>query len=188
MTMTLEKNRTQLKDYALRVYQEPVLKTYMDMYLSTTPVRWFMLFFPHNGMVYRYIVHANDMDLKLWRVEAFYKENSSHPLRFFPLEEQREQLVQSGLAVEWREESEVKEFAKKERLNLGYAVEKLVHMEDNQKWKRGNDAYYTGGDIVIDGIDYQVKYMNASLTRESTLTNKYNEVYGTDIKVRWEMI
>lgn len=56
------------------------------------------------------------------------------------------------------------------RINRGDAFEKLLAEKYGIAWtSSGNAKFTTGGDLVICGTDYQVKYVGATFTNEAIL-------------------
>lgn len=56
------------------------------------------------------------------------------------------------------------------RINRGDAFEKLLAEKYGIAWtSSGNAKFTTGGDLVINGTDYQVKYVGATFTNEAIL-------------------
>ena len=52
------------------------------------------------------------------------------------------------------------------KLNKGQMLEKIVTERAGQVWKPNNKPFWEGGDVVIDGVDYQVKFEEATLATE----------------------
>ena len=59
----------------------------------------------------------------------------------------------------------------KARANRGEAFEKLVTEYFGQVWTRSNDDFTKCGDIVINGIHYQIKTHKGLFSNERTLMN-----------------
>lgn len=60
-------------------------------------------------------------------------------------------------------------------MNNGHRCEKLVamtHIEENPTWKLGGrDRFDKCGDVVVNGLQIQIKFGNASITNVNTLHN-----------------
>ena len=55
------------------------------------------------------------------------------------------------------------------RHNKGEAFEQWVTEYYGQTWVKDHIPYYMDGDITVDGIKYQIKWENASLTNENVI-------------------
>lgn len=55
------------------------------------------------------------------------------------------------------------------RKNKGEAFEKWVTEHFGQTWVKDNIPYYMDGDLTVDGVKYQIKWENASLTNEGVI-------------------
>jgi hypothetical protein len=55
------------------------------------------------------------------------------------------------------------------RYNCGEIFEKLIYERAGQVWKKDNLPFTDGGDIVIDGVAYQIKYTKATFVSEKGL-------------------
>lgn len=58
------------------------------------------------------------------------------------------------------------------KYNKGEILEKLVtEIEAGTKWEKDNIPFTEAGDVVINGIPYQVKFENATYTNEKALAS-----------------
>lgn len=55
------------------------------------------------------------------------------------------------------------------RKNRGSAFEKVLTEHYGQVWNKDSLPFYKGADLVVDGVDYQVKYEGCNFTNEKTL-------------------
>ena len=55
------------------------------------------------------------------------------------------------------------------RYNKGEIFEKMVAEKAGQEWHKDNVPFTKCGDINIDGIEYQIKFENATFTNEKSL-------------------
>lgn len=55
------------------------------------------------------------------------------------------------------------------RYNKGEIFEKMVTEKAGQEWHKDNVLFTECGDINIDGIEYQIKFENATFTNEKSL-------------------
>lgn len=55
--------------------------------------------------------------------------------------------------------------------NKGEIFEKLVTEYYGQRWYKDNVPFTDGGDMVVDGIAYQIKFETATFTNERSLMN-----------------
>lgn len=93
-----------------------------------------------------------------------------YSLRFKPTKAQKELLKKKGyfaLCSESYFNSEV------DRLpyNRGEVFEKMVTEHFGQEWVKDNVPFTEAGDIIVNGIHFQIKYEKATLTNEKTLAN-----------------
>jgi hypothetical protein len=49
--------------------------------------------------------------------------------------------------------------------------EKLITEHYGQTWKKDSVPFTEDGDITVDGIAYQIKFVNATFASEKTLKN-----------------
>lgn len=63
------------------------------------------------------------------------------------------------------------ETVKASQYNAGDIAEKLICEHFGQEWKKNNKPFTESGDIVIDGIAYQIKFEKATFCNEATLAN-----------------
>lgn len=57
------------------------------------------------------------------------------------------------------------------RYNKGEIFEKLVTEYYGQQWYKDSVPFTDGGDMVADGIAYQIKFEGATFTNERSLMN-----------------
>ena len=55
------------------------------------------------------------------------------------------------------------------RKNKGEAFEKFVTEYFGQTWVKDSVPYYMDGDLTVNGVKYQIKWENASLTNEGVI-------------------
>lgn len=78
----------------------------------------------------------------------------------------KEQLINKGAKVVFT----VEEFNEMPYKNKGQRIEGWLHREyDLGEYKPDSKRFDKGGDVVINGIEYQVKFENASLTNVRVL-------------------
>lgn len=61
------------------------------------------------------------------------------------------------------------EYTGSKQNNIGTALERYITEADGQEWKKDSVSFTEQGDVVIDGIDYQIKWENATLTSERAM-------------------
>lgn len=61
------------------------------------------------------------------------------------------------------------EYTGSKQNNIGTALERYITEADGQEWKKDSVSFTEQGDVVIDGIDYQIKWENATLTTERAM-------------------
>lgn len=91
-------------------------------------------------------------------------------LRFKPNRAQKELLKTCELFAVCSAEY-FNTMADNSKYNKGELFEKLVTEYFGQVWKKDNVPFTKAGDIVVNGIHYQVKYEKATFTNEKTMAN-----------------
>jgi len=117
--------------------------------------------FIHHEMVY--IIKMNELP------ERFVKLNrtSSHhhgirALRMKLTTADKESLLAAGAEIFGKAE-----ILQDARWNKGQMLQKLIMERAGQTWRPDNKPFWEGGDVVIDGVDYQVKFDGAQLVTEN---------------------
>lgn len=89
-------------------------------------------------------------------------------LRFKPTLGQKE-LLKTCEAFPLCSEDFFKACVEESRYNRGEIFEKLVTEHFGQTWVKDNIPFTEAGDLVVDGIAYQIKYEKATFANEKTL-------------------
>jgi hypothetical protein len=61
---------------------------------------------------------------------------------------------------------------KHSKYNKGETFERLVYKHYHKKWHKDTIPFYQDGDIAINGISYQIKFVNATLTTEKQIITR----------------
>ena len=96
--------------------------------------------------------------------------DGGYALRYKPNKRQIEGLYNSATEVialcskDYFEKS-----VKRSRYNRGEVFERIVFKYFGKRWKKDHKPFYKYGDIKIDGIPYQIKFIGATLTTEKQI-------------------
>ena len=86
---------------------------------------------------------------------------------------QKEKYIKNGKAVQLMTYDDLMAIPTNQNTNRGHKLEKYfatLHAAENPHWKEGgHDRFDKGGDVVIDGLQVQIKFGNASLTNVDVL-------------------
>lgn len=64
---------------------------------------------------------------------------------------------------------ELESLTQDSRYNRGEVFEQMIYEQAGQSWHKESTPFWQAGDIVIDGISYQIKLENATFTNEKYL-------------------
>ena len=131
----------------------------------------YLIFFEYKKNIYAY--KCNHID-KNWTHKAHEATKKGGWMKFkmdMKVEHKQKILPKSTMVMT------LKEFEQLPYSNKGRKCEYWLHQITNQPgtYKPDNDRFDKRGDIEIDGVRYQVKFENASLTNVNSLHNAQYE-------------
>lgn len=91
-----------------------------------------------------------------------------YSLRFKPNNKVRELLLSEGATLICSAEMFDK-LASESKYNKGEVFEKLVTEWYGQKWEKDSIPFTESGDLIVDGIAYQIKYEQATFLTEAQM-------------------
>ncbi len=121
------------------------------------------------GFIYKKVVflaHVDERDLApLTSIGEASRGGLS--LRFRPTNEVKASLLDRSEAL--CSASEFSAICSASKYNKGEVFEQLVTEHFGQIWAKDSVPFWKGPDIVVDGINYQIKFQEASFISESAL-------------------
>lgn len=132
---------------------------YTDQYIIAYKVK---------GVVYFTLCDSHMVD-RVTSVEHGHT-GDGFALRFKPNMAKRRLLMSHNCTVLCSEKFLV-ETTKSNKYNTGENIEKLITEFYGQTWKKDKIPFTESGDIVINGISYQIKYEDGTFTNEKQLAS-----------------
>lgn len=128
------------------------------------------------GFVYKkvvYVAFADDSILDFISVigKASSKRGGGYKLRFRPTKVQKEFLMNSKECFPLCSEKYFEEIVAESKYNRGSIFEMLVTNYYGQEWQPDSVPFTVAGDLVVNGVAYQIKFQEATYTSEKTLAN-----------------
>ena len=123
--------------------------------------------FMYADFIYYYI--TSTIIIGLVTDTASTKNGGGKSLRYSPKKEEKQKLIESGIAKILCTKSKFLSEVENSKYNKGEIFEKLIAEKHNQKWQKDNRKFTESGDIIINGIHYQIKFQKATITSEKTL-------------------
>ena len=123
-----------------------------------------LVFFQKNGKIYLW---ECDHVAPRWIQEGFESSSKGgqQKFRMYIKASEKEKLIKKGAI----EVMTTEEFESIPYSNKGMKCEKWLHDKTNQDYKPNNKRFDKGGDICINGVEYQIKFENATLTNVDVL-------------------
>lgn len=124
-----------------------------------------------------FVMDATDADLAY--TAKLDKQSSSHggqiTLRFSPDKKVKKAMLARATVLCSQEffENELTKWRAEtgKRYNKGELVERLITEKAGQQWEKDNKPFWECGDVVINGIDYQIKFQGATFCTENQIMN-----------------
>lgn len=140
-----------------------MFNTMFANYVATSAAMAYIVGFNLNGRAYMATVRELVQD---WvHMDRESKQNGgTAKLRMALNNKQKVALIEAG-AVEIGATADLLALHK----NKGCAFEKYVTEKAGQTWVKDSVPYYLDGDLTVDGVKYQIKWENASLTNEKVI-------------------
>lgn len=129
-----------------------------------------LIFFQKDGKIYLW--ECNHIAPR-W-VNSAYESSSKggqQKFRMYINTKEKEKLIKKGAI----EVMTLTDFEKISYANKGMKCEKWLHDKTNQSYIPNNKRFDKGGDICVNGVEYQIKFENASLTNVDVLHKAQKE-------------
>ena len=143
------------------------LKEMVSAYDKMAYTHNYIFGFDYKGLVYACKATSEILEKVLYLDVASRGDGCA--LRFRPNKQVKEMLLVNAWVVTTTETLEAENASTK--YNRGEIFEKLITEQSGQEWVKDNLKFTEAGDVVIDGIPYQVKYNKATFTNVQTLVN-----------------
>ena len=137
----------------------------IQRYTKLSAVHNYLYGFIYQGNVYAYATTTVEAILD----KASSKNGGGYSLRYRPTAKQKAEIVEKAetkLVITEPEFMEIVEGLGYKRPNKGEGFEKMIVEKSKQEWKKDVAPFTERGDVVIDGIDYQVKFEKATFASE----------------------
>lgn len=154
--MTIEEKRIKVHELIWR-YQA---LAYTNIYI---------IGFQYKGIIYVYV--AYDLGDGIVLNESSNKNGAAYSLRYRPTKELKEHLIKTGIAKPWIPVEQLESLVTSTKRNRGEVFERLVVEAMGQVWHKDKTPFNEGPDVTYNGVDYQIKYEDATITNEFTLSN-----------------
>lgn len=144
-----------------------IFKNLIDRYNAVAYTHNYIYGFEYKKVVYMATASVENMPYILKLDKA--SRGAGYALRFCPTEEQKRFLLPNARPL-----CSVKyfnELTAESKYNKGEIFEKLVTEHFGQTWEKDNVPFTEAGDIVVDGIAYQIKFQKATFCNEKSIAN-----------------
>ena len=138
-----------------------------DQYTALAGAHKYIFGFTMKGVVYMAIVDESVLPYVIKLDVA--SRGKGYCLRFRPTTAQKMTLM--TYATPLCSEAFFNSVYASSKYNKGEIFEKLVTEYFGQVWHKDSVPFTQCGDINVDGVEYQIKYQNASFIDETTLHN-----------------
>lgn len=145
-----------------------VLKMLQDGYHKLAFTDQYIMVYDVKGTIYFTICDRHMVD----RVTCLDKASrgQGYSLRFKPNFDQK-LLLMSENVTPLCSKKFFEEQVATSKYNRGEIAEKLITEYAGQTWEKDTEKFNTAGDIIWNGISYQIKFEKATFTNEKTLRN-----------------
>lgn len=128
------------------------------------------------GFTYKKVVYVAFEDEKSLHFmstigKASSKRGGGYKLRFRPTKVQKTYLLNNGTCFPLCSEEYFNEVVADSKYNKGSIFEMMVTNYYGQEWEADSVPFTKAGDLVVDGVAYQIKFQEATYTSEKTLAN-----------------
>lgn len=144
-----------------------IFKNLIDRYNAVAYTHHYIYGFEYKKVIYMAVASVENMPYILKLDKA--SRGAGYALRFCPTEEQKRFLLPNARPL-----CSVKYFNEvyaDSKYNKGEIFEKLVTEYFGQTWEKDNVPFTEAGDIVVDGIAYQIKFQKATFCNEKSIAN-----------------
>ena len=127
----------------------------------------YIIGFAFNGTIYYGFATAEMIDRYLILDSA--SRGAGYALKFKPRKDEKIALITACNMKAIASKKFFEEIVTDSKYNRGEIFEKMITEKFGQKWEKDNIPFTDAGDIVINGIHYQIKFEKASFITEKTL-------------------
>lgn len=168
-----------MQDLILEVNKRKTKNSMFKRYEITKGNELYILYYIYNNKLYRTITNTiNSKFIKLDRTSK--KKGSKKQLKLTITKEYKEILVKDNTTQEIMTKQEFEVLCEEHKIDLvskGRTIEYIEYTRQGRQneYKVDNVRYDKQGDINIKGIEYQIKFENASITTYNTIDKVVNE-------------
>lgn len=127
----------------------------------------YIIGFAYKGTIYAGFTTAETIDRYLILDSA--SRGAGYSLKFKPHTDEKIALLTACDMEPIASKKFFEDLVADSKYNRGEIFEKLITEKFNQIWKKDNVPFTDAGDIVINGIHYQIKYEKATFISEKGL-------------------
>lgn len=156
---------------SMNIFTLALANEWFNTYMERSASKLFMIGGIVKDVVMFAICEPKDLKENLTIQEGSDKENNSRTLRLTFSKDLKKKVAKTGIVLATKEEFETfaKELGGNGKMNRGKALEKLIFNYYGQDWKADNKEYTEYADIVVNGVNYQIKTDKATFLNESEL-------------------
>ena len=147
-----------------------ILEMLLAQYNALAFTHNYIIGFPYKGVVYFGFITAEKLDR--FFALGVASRGRGYIIRFIPRNDQKLALLTLANMQPLMSEKYFNMLLSESKYNRGEVFEKAITERFNQTWEKDSVPFDKAGDIVIDGVPYQIKYASASLASEKTLQNR----------------
>lgn len=114
-----------------------------------------------------YMINMRGLDRRVLKLDKASR-GAGYALRFRPTTDIKLYMLSMGATV-LCSASIFDSIVADSRYNKGEIFEKIITENAGQEWHKDSVPFTDGGDMVADGIAYQIKFEGATFTNEKTL-------------------
>lgn len=145
-----------------------ILKNLIDGYNELSYTHNYIFGYESNGTIYGAIATSDLLPYVCTLDRA--SRGAGYSLRYKPTKAQKEILKNCETFVLCSKKF-FEDFHKTSTYNRGENFEQLVTEYYGQKWEKDHIPFTQSGDVIVNGIHFQVKFEKATFTNEKTLLN-----------------
>lgn len=147
-----------------------IMKNLLDFYTGKAFTANYIFGFRMTGMVYAVSVKNADEVLPFVMKLDKASRGQGYSLRFKPDKAQKALLLSLGNTTAVCSEQMFDTMVSDSKYNNGEIFEKIVTEQMfGQTWEKDNVPYTDGGDVVANGVAWQVKFEKATFTNEKSM-------------------
>lgn len=145
--------------------QIAILMNLLTRYEALAATAQYILGFVDRGIVYAAYVTADVLPYVC--TVSIASRGHGYALRFRPTAAQKMTLLPYAQVV--CSEAYFKAACADSKYNKGEIFEKIITEAEGQRWEKDSRPFTQCGDINIGGVEYQIKFQNATFTDEKIL-------------------